>query len=385
MKKTLLIVVIILVVLIALPAINFIRWNFQPKKPINIILVDNTVLTLERVNHKSFNWILNNERFVKKGKKTSYSYKKDYYGFFPKRPIRERKSERKDIRLKDVLILADSCDALYFTDTYGIFANDWWGAYSNSRRSRKIYGGLDNNDGLLINEMKKRNKLIILEYNSFDYPTTQFYSERTQEKLGIHSSGWTGKYFSSLDSTTADFPVWITSMYRKQYNKPWTFTKPGIVALTEKEIIVLEQGTHLKDAMPRIITDTANCAKYGVAAEVAFDKWFDIIDPMANNVISKFRIETTPVGDTLLLGNGLSSEFPAVIQEPVSRRTYYFTGDFANSDIPVWTSRFKGVDKLKGILYSEKPDDTRRFFWLYYKPMINTIFTDYYNSMTSTK
>jgi hypothetical protein len=40
-----------------------------------------------------------------------------------------------------------------------------------------------------------------MEYNSFDYPTAQFESVRTQEKLGITFSGWTGKYFSSLDTT----------------------------------------------------------------------------------------------------------------------------------------------------------------------------------------
>ena len=65
------------------------------------------------------------------------------------------------------------------------------------------------------------------------------------------------------------------------------------------------------------------------------------------------------------------NEFPAVVQEPVSQRIYYFSGDFANSKFLTGHRRFKGIDKLKGILYSDKPDDTRRFFWLYYKPLIN--------------
>jgi hypothetical protein len=133
--------------------------------------------------------------------------------------------------------------------------------------------------------------------------------------------------------------------------------------------------------MPHIITESAYCEKYGVPGSVAFDKWFDIIDPLANNIVSKFKIETTPIGDTLLLNNNLSNEFPAVVQEPVAQRIYYFSGDFAHANVQMWTSRFKGVDKLKGILYSDKPDDTRRFFWLYYKPLINGIFSDYYNSM----
>ena len=81
MKKTLLIVFIILAVIVALPLINLIRWTFQSKKPMDIILVDKTVPTLEREKHKSFNWILTNERYVKKEKRSSYSYTKDYYGF----------------------------------------------------------------------------------------------------------------------------------------------------------------------------------------------------------------------------------------------------------------------------------------------------------------
>ncbi len=380
MKKTLLIIVIILALIFILPLINLIRWTFQAKKPMDIILVDKTVPTLERENHKSFIWILTNERFVKKEKKNSYSYIKDYYGFSPKRPLREKQWDRKDYRLTDLIKLAENNDAVYFADTYGVFFNDWYKGINKSRKSRKLYGGLNNNDFLLIKEMQDRNKLIIMEYNSFDYPTAQYESVRTQEKLGVTFSGWTGKYFSSLDTTTVDFPIWMTAMYRKQSGKPWIFTKPGVVILKEKEIIVLEEGTHLKNAMPKIITDPEYCTKYGVNNNVAFDKWFDIIDPLENNIVSKFSIETTTIGDTLLLDFGLANQFPAVVQEPKNNRVYYFSGDFANNDLPAWTSRLKGVNKLKGFLYSDKPDDTRRFFWLYYRPLINGIFTDYYNS-----
>jgi len=229
--------------------------------------------------------------------------------------------------------------------------------------------------------MKDRNKLIIMEYNSFDYPTAAFESVRTQEKLGITFSGWTGKYFSTLDTTGPDFPIWMTAMYRKEHKKPWTFSKPGIVILREKNIMVLEEGVHLKNAMPQIITDAEYTQKYGVAEAVPFDQWFDIIDPLQNTVISDYKIETTAVGDTLLSVYNLTNMFPAVTQESVTKTVFYFSGDFASSDVPYWISRFKGVEKLKGILYSNKPDDTRRFFWLYYKPLINGIFSDYYNSM----
>ncbi len=186
MKKPLLITIIVLVLVLALPFINFIRWSLQDKKPIDIVILDKTVPTLDRLNHKSLTWILNSERFVKKEKKNNYSYKKDYYGFSPTRPLRDRGSRKNEYHLSEMIDLPQKVDAVYFADTYGVFFNDWYAGVNKSRRSRMIYGGLNNTDYLLINEMKNRNKLIILEYNSFDFPTPAFDSYRTQEKLGIY-------------------------------------------------------------------------------------------------------------------------------------------------------------------------------------------------------
>ena len=135
MKKPLLITIIILIIILILPLINFIRWSFQAKKPIDIVILDKTVPTLDRLNHKSFNWILTNERFVKKEKKTSYSYKKDYYGFSPTRPLKEYGSTRKEYHLSEMMDLPEKNDAIYFTDTYGVFFNDW---YAGSQQKPQI-------------------------------------------------------------------------------------------------------------------------------------------------------------------------------------------------------------------------------------------------------
>lgn len=382
MKKPL-IIAIILVVILILPFISFIRWSFQDKKPVDIVILDKTVPTPDRLKHKSFNWILTNERFVKKAKKSSYSYRKDYYGFAPTRPLKEKGYTKKEYRLSEMMSLPDSVDALYIADTYGVFFNDWYAGINKSRKSRRIYGGLNQVDYLLINEMKNRNKLVVLEYNSFDYPTAEFQSVRTQEKLGISFTGWTGKYFSKLDTTSPDFPIWMTAMYRKQYGQPWTFKKAGIVLLTEKNIIVLEEGTHLRNPVPFIVTDSVNCSRFGLPPSIAFGNWFDIIDPLENNVISRFRIETTAIGDTIFAENMLDNEFPAVIEDPVNKRTYYFSGDFATNKVNYLTARLEGIEKLKRLFYSDKQNDTRAFFWLYYRPLVTTIFNDYYNSLRS--
>ncbi len=294
MKKALLIIVIILAVLLALPVINLLRWTFEAKKPIGLVIVDKTVPSLDRDKHKSFNWIMTNNRYVKKEKNTSYSYRKDYFGFYPMRPLKEKQWNNVRYNLEEAIrILPENNDAVYFTDTYGVFIADWFPTFSPPRRTRKLEGALNGNDNNLIQEMKNKNKLVILEYNTFDWPTGEYESFRLQDRLGIKWSGWTGKYFESLDTAkkrNEDFPLWMTAMYRKQYKEPWTFTKPGIVLLKDKAIIVLEEGPMLDKALPAIVSTPAYVEKWGLAESVSFDQWFDIIDPMQNTVISKFKL-----------------------------------------------------------------------------------------------
>jgi hypothetical protein len=383
MKKPLLIVLIILVIILALPAVKFFHWKFQEKKPLDIIILDKTVPTLDRLNHKSLTWIINNDRFVKKNKR-SYSFRKDYYGFFPTRPLREKHWNLNNLKLPEIMDVVDSVDVLYYADTYGVFFNDWYTGINKSRRSRKLYGGLNNTDYLYLVEMQRRNKLCILEYNTFDYPTADLERYKTKERMGIEYNGWTGKYFSTLDTAAKgneDFPIWMTAMYRKKYHRPWTFNKPGVVFLKGSDIIVLAEGNELKSAIPYIMTDSVNCAKYGVISKVPFNGWFDVINPLKSKVVSKYKLETTLKGDTVLFQNYLSHEFPAVITDTLNQRNYYFCGDFAANKVWYWTSRFYGLSNLKGLLYSEKTDDMRRFYWLYYKPLVTSILTDYYNSI----
>ncbi len=379
MKKPLLITIIVLAILLLFPTVSFLRWAFQEKKPMNVVILDKTVPTLDRLGHHSFVYSMTNARFVKKGKGGSLSAAKDYYGFIPLRPVREKQFRKKDFRLTELIDLADKNDALYYTDTYGVFFNDWYQGIKKARRSRKLYGGLNNNDYLLLSEMKKRNKLVLVEYNTFDYPTAGLERFKTEELLGIASKGWMGQYYGSLDTTSENgVPDWMPALYRKQYNEPWSFSKPGVVLLKENSIIVLEEGKHLTSAMPVITTTDPYTEKYNLPKSVTFTKSFDIIDPGQNTIVSSFNLKTTPEGDTLLTVNELQAVFPAIVQEPTAGRTFYFAGDFANNDIPFWTARLKSADKIaKTFFYSEKENDERRFFWLYYKPLVTSIFKEY--------
>lgn len=378
MKKTLIILIIILVVILLFPAIGFFGWFFKEKKPVDIIILDKTVHNLDRLKHRSLNWVLANGRFVKENNR-KYLLRKDYYGFYPIRPLRSKQFRRNDYRLADVINMAENYDALYYADTYGVFFNDWYQGINRSRYSRKLYGGLNNTDYLLLSEMRKRNKLTILEYNTFDYPTDAYERYRIEELMGFKSTGWTGQYYSSLDSTNNDLPSWVVSLYRKKNREPWLFKNAGIVLLKgENEILVLEEGTHLENAMPFIMNDDDVAEKYNLVVQVAFDKPFDIVDPMDNEVLSSFKLMTTEEGELLLDKHFLVSEFPAVITNPGDVRSVYFCGDFATSKLPPWTACFGDMNLIKGLLYKgEDVNDTRRFFWQYYRPLITGMLNDY--------
>jgi hypothetical protein len=187
-----------------------------------------------------------------------------------------------------------------------------------------------------------------------------------------------GKYYSSLDTVNeTGVPGWMPALYRKQYMEPWSFTQPGVVLLKDNSIIVLEEGKQLSAALPEIITSEPYAGRFKLPQTVTFKNEFDIISAGSNNVVSTFNLRTTPVGDSLLTLFGLQADFPAVVQEPAAQHTYYFSGDFTTNLIPYWTAKFKNPMIPKGMLYSDKQEDSRRFFWLYYKPLVNGIFTEY--------
>lgn len=381
MKKPLIVTIVILIILLIVPVTSLIKWTFQSKKPLEVLILDKTVPTLDRDKHRSLSWILTHSKFVK-GNKRKYSYTKDYFGFIPLKPLRDKKWDRKPIRLTEIPDLVDSFDVAYFADTYGVYFNDWYIGVNRSNRSRMIYGGLNNSDFLFMMEMYNAGKLVIAEHNILDYPTEALNRFRVEELLDVKWTGWTGRYFESLDSIdNPDLPQWIINLYRDQNRKPWTFTKSGIIFLkNNNRVIVLESETHLEFEVPYIYTKPYGQEKYDLPYKVHYPYWFTIVEPGSNNVVSEFKIHPNEVGDSILNMNFLPSAFPAVLENPAGSSPYfYFAGDFADNPIAFKTAYFKGFERLKFMLVKDKPVSRSKFFWTYYKPLLTSILDSYYN------
>ncbi len=381
MKKPLIVTIVILIILLIVPAISFFKWSFQPKRPLEVMILNKTVPTLERDKHRSLSWILTHDKYVKLNKR-KYSFTKDYFGFFPLKPLRNKEWDTDPIRLGEILNMADSFDVAYFADTYGVYFNDWYVGLNTSNRSRLIYGGLSNSDYLFMKEMYDRNKLVIAEYNILAYPTDPLYRLRTEELLDIHWTEWTGRYFETLD-TIADpsFPKWILKQYRTQYRKDWDFTKPGIILFkSNNQIVVLENETHLEFETPFIYTTSHGEENFDLPYKVPYPYWFEIVETKNNDVVANFKIHTNEVGDSILQNYFLPETFPAVFQGSGSSPYFYFAGDFADNPVPIKTAYFKGVEKLKWLFIREKPGSRTRFYWDYYRPLMGQILDQYYSA-----
>jgi len=366
---------IIFFILIPLIISSFLFWFYQGSKSYNIYILDKTVLDESRSEHKSFNWILNYYKYTNKSHKL-YNYKKDYYGFFPEIINSDNKKYKiRSLRLYEVLSVADDIDMVYYADTYGVSYQDWFNRPPDKFHSPLIYGGLNQNDYLLLSEMKRKNKLIITEFNMLGSPTSDLIRQKTETLFDFYWTGWTGCYFTSLNQTNPGLPDWICHQYELKYNKKWDFTGSGIILVNENgNIIVLQDKVQLTYEYPQIITNVSNQLKFGLPASQNYNFWFDIINPgTTNQVIASYHLYLTKNGSNTLKKFDLPSDFPAIINHTDPYKFYYFAGDFADRNISMVGTYFKGYPNVARFFTMKNSASKIGFFWRFYLPLIHNI------------
>lgn len=365
---------IVLYILLPVVLISFLVWLFQEKKIYNVYVLDKTVPDKSYGEHKSFYWLLNHKKIVKPSSKP-YSYRNDYYGFHPTKGAENTDYQIKSLRLYEILAIPDDIDFLYYTDTYGVSYEDWYQRPPDKFHSPLLYGGLNQNDYLLLNEMRRKNKLIISEFNMLGSPTSDLVRNKTENLFDFYWTGWTGCYFSSLHVTNPNLPGWLINLYEQKNKKKWDFNGAGIVLVQEKgNLLVLQNKIHLNNEYPSIITGKYGQTEYGLPESQNYSFWFDIISPgKINKVVSKYQLSVTPLGNEMLKKENLSAEFPAVIEHLQHYKFYYLAGDFSDQRISHYSSYFKGFPFLAKTIYWRNSGSKKAFFWRYYVPLINHV------------
>jgi len=382
--KTVKTIVIILLLLCLIPIASWLIWNIKPSKPINILVLNKTVLGLERKEHRAIFWLLLNDKFVKDDNKV-YRMEKDYYGFHPIKPLKSRKYEVKRIKLEEINDLASKYDMAYYSDTYGVFFNEWFRRESGQGKGTLIEGGLNNNDYLFIKGLHDQGKLLIAEYNFIAPPTIQLVRKKAEELLGIKWTNWTGRYVNELDpARSKDLPDWIVGIYKKRNDGEWPYTGAGIVLVNEpaQQVAVLQADKHLEDGVPEIQTTEYGLASYHLPETVHYPYRFDFMDEQSNKVIAEYKLHVNIEGKAVLDKFDLPSRFPAVMESNTGSPFLYLAGDYSDYPVRMWTAKLQGIRIFENIFYTNKENSTSKFYWTYYVPLLSQVLTNYQTSLT---
>ena len=354
-----------------------IGWRFKDRQVVNVYILDKTVTQHDRPEHKSLVWTLNHNRFVK-ANGASYSNKNDYFGFFPV-DIETETFDFRSIRINEVEEFSNLYDVAYYADCYGVQSFEWYKGKSKPVRSQKVYGGLNQNDYLLLKKMLEKEKLVIAEYNMFSTPTNALVRIKTEELLDLNWRGWAGKYFQSLNvNATNGPPEWMKNLYESQHLGVWPNGKEGIVLINNDGLIeVLAIDEHLKQSIPTIKSTDGAVKRFGVAKEIAYEHWFEIVEPGANTVHAHFAIDVTPEGEEKLKRIGITPSFPAVIEGRNNGWMFYFCGDFAENPTHLWTAKLAGGRGVNHFITRFGATNRAKFFKHYYQPLIKNILNEY--------
>ncbi len=381
----------ILLLLFLLPIWMLIIWLCTDKRKLVIAIIDKTMFTPNGQEHISFNWVLNQEKFSKTNTDL-YRKERDYFGFFPLEKGEFQLKGLERFNSDQLNRLSNDADAAYITDPYGsIFRKEWYGHGDIKERSGIVFGGMSEQDLYLLQQMRKKHKLIITEFNCLASPTPPAVRSEFEQTFGIKWTGWIGRYFESFDTTTTkELPSWLIKNYRKQHNDRWPFTKSGIAFVhSDERIVILENDTHLNKELPYIYSTEEGQNHYGLSAKIPYSFWFDVIqaDTSFNHVISTFQIDVNDAGRKVLESSGLKPSFPAVtVHLNKDYRFYYFSADFADNPISFTSSYFKGIRYFKWLMYnSHNTMERKSFFWRLYQPLVTTILNDYYKVIKPQK
>lgn len=362
-------------------------WYFTPNRKLLIAIVDKTVIAHPGQEHISLHWVLNQEKFTK-NKTDRYDPNLDYFGFFPleKEQYRLKGLERFDsTQLTD---LSKRAEAIYITDAYGVFRNEWFKVGNEEDRSGIVYGGMSKQDLLFLRIMKEQKKLIVTEFNSFGSPTDSSIRKQFEQMFDIKWSGWIGRYFESFDTTVnKELPQWLIRNYKRTHNGNWPFKNSGIAFIHAEndQVVILEHKTHLNKELPYIYSSTEGQEHYGMPDKIKYSFWFDIIsvNQQTNDVLSEFEVDANDKGKQELAKYNIPFRFPAITAHVKDDyRFFYFSADFCDNPVSLTTSYFKGVGFFKWMMYTRgEPLERKSFFWKLYRPLITTILNDYYTTL----
>jgi hypothetical protein len=365
-RKNLIKVCSIIAVILIIVTFPFISWKVKASKALKVVIIDKTVPDNTYREHKGFMWILNNLKIKNGDSNTTFNYDKDYYGFFPL--VNEKYTT------KELPESLGKPDLIYLTDTYGVYKDDFYKKNISGDRSGMIYGGTKESEVASIKSALSNNT-IIGEFNILASPTDSKVRIQLQNIFGIKWGGWIGRYFADLSKENTEIPNWMKENYAMQYGQKWDFKGVGIVLVSSQdEIIVLRGNVELEKGLNKIsFTDNAK-NEFQVKNNANYYYWFEVTKADKDTeVLASYNLDVTKEGKELLNKHNLPSEFPAIARKTGNYTSYYFAGDFADSNSTPKGYSSSGTQLFNKITTFEEDTNQNYFYWNVYYPLIKNV------------
>lgn len=341
-------------------------WYAQPSTELHTLIFNKTVAEETYSEHKGLMWLMNHEKYVDHSG-DSYDFSEDYAGYHP--GTEENTSLPEDL---------SSYSFFYLADTYGVDGSPDQGLSSGEAER-------------LETALSEEPRPFVAEYNSFSSPTEEEARSKMSSLLEIQTSGWRGKYFSSLEKgADTAVPEWAIENYENRQKDDWSFTGAGFLfAHDDGSVIILDGDMMSENTGVSLSFTEAGTSLFDLTESPPYSGWFDIIESSyEENVLASFDLKLKEEGSEKLKEAGIPSSFPAVTRtEKEGAPFYYFAGNFAEmTDVPGLTG-MKGLPALmKWTPFGGNEDSL--FYWKTYAPMMDRVLKEaasFSSDMTSGK
>lgn len=365
-RRTLTLGYITIVVILIILASPFIIWRAKAERSLNVIIIDKTVPDITYREHKGFMWILNNLKIKNGDLNTTFKYDKNYYGFIP--------LENEKYTTKELPENIGKQDLIYLTDTYGVYNEDFYSNNMEGNKSGIIYGGTKGSEIVSIKKALNNNT-IIGEFNTLASPTDSSARQELQNIFGLKWNNWIGRYFSDLSPENAEIPNWMKENYAMMLGEKWSFSGPGIVLVNSNDtIIVLRSDVELAKGINKIVFEDSAKNELKVKNNLNYYYWFEITTADKDTeILAKYKLDVTKQGQKILDEYNLPAEFPAIVRKTQGYTSYYFAGDFADSNSTPKFYSASGIQLLNKITTFDEDANQNYFYWNVYYPLIVNI------------
>ncbi|NUU76065.1 hypothetical protein [Paenibacillus xylanilyticus] len=342
-------------------AVPWIWWQSQAPVLLNIMIIDKTSPKAPYPGYKGLVWLLNQQKIVQRtGERYFYDENND-----------------EDSTVNGVSpVTGTPQDEIAETDLIYLTSSRINPGPDVSPKQSKNEGdeGLTIYDAHKIREAADRGVTVVVEYNTQSLWTSNNVREQLYPILGLKSSGWRGKYVSSLQSRI-EVPEQVRIDYEHIAGQEWPYYGQGILLVHEDgRVIVLRGGKDVRAGELRLSFTEIGRQWSGIHQEIRYSSWFDVVVPdQPDAVLARYKVDLTAEGRQKLVNAGIPSDFPAIVRNDMNYRAYYMTGSFGELEHYSFWRRIKGWDVIKGWLTSNQKGIPDMFYWKVYVPVMKQI------------